>query len=112
MAGVTLAQPAIGKGIDPHGSHAPVQGCKPPQQIAGAIGRPIVDHDDLEIDILLREQAEDRALEPWPFVTSGDDHGAALRERADLARREGPPCRQSLCVPQVPQGHEGLSQEQ
>ena len=57
--------------------------------VAGAVGRAIVDHDDLELDLFARQHAPHRALDHPRLVESGDQHrdeALGIDRRHRLAR--------------------------
>ena len=103
------SQPS-GRCVDAVRTHARVFGSQPPQDVTGRVGGPIVDDDELECDVPLREEMTNRCFEARLLIPRGDDHRAAhgagrpavqfCRRGQRLERRQPP--RPSL----VPEGNQ------
>jgi hypothetical protein len=50
------------------------RGSAKPCMTWGVVGRPIIDHDDLEVGETLREHGFDRFPDEMPAVVGGQDH--------------------------------------
>lgn len=103
MARVAPAEPAGRKDVHAQHPEARLAGSESPEEFAGVIARPVVYHDDLDLDALLREQTDDRTVETWALIASRDDDGATRYSASESVLGGGTEGRQPACPAQLTQ---------